>query len=134
MAHFLGVFDKLLVNFTWWVNRQDASEKNSNSLANSRSSWPGRATDSSNRSWPGSPLRGPGQLLYIPGKAGAVDWVAEPEAEAFGLPCRGQKAAPGLAACCEVGTGRPERVRGGTCQSRGEGLARSAEQPGDEVD
>jgi hypothetical protein len=23
-----GVFDKLLVNFTWWVNRQDASDKN----------------------------------------------------------------------------------------------------------
>ena len=50
-----GVFDKLLVNFTWWVNRQDASDKNSNSLANSRSGWPGRATDSSSRSWPGSP-------------------------------------------------------------------------------
>ncbi len=46
------VFDKLLVNFTWWVNRQDASDKNSNSLANSRSGWPGwpgRATDSSSR-------------------------------------------------------------------------------------
>ena len=23
-----GVFDKLLVNFTWWINRQDASDKN----------------------------------------------------------------------------------------------------------
>ena len=34
-----------------------------------------------------------------------------------GLPCR-CKAAPGLAACCEVGTGRPEHVRGAGPASR----------------
>src|SRR5208337_721655 len=33
----------------------DKNSASSNSLANSRSSWPGRATDSSSRSWPRSP-------------------------------------------------------------------------------
>ena len=36
-----------------------------------------------------------GRVVVAAGEVAAVDWVAEPEAKAFGLPCRG-KAAPGL--------------------------------------
>ena len=87
-----GVFDKLLVNFTWWVNRQDASDKNSNSLANSRSGWPGRATDSSSRSWPGSPRRCgvPASFCIFPVKRALSIGSPNQKQRRSGLPCRRQ--------------------------------------------